>query len=97
MKAKEYVKVLEEGDYDFDSVSKTIKGLLNEIASLSKARNVSTLSGVNGVVQEIRQKWVAIYNRSNGHLKKDGFDKFLIKHKLLNVDCTVNANLVESL
>jgi len=93
MKAKEYALILKEENYSIESVDKIVKGLLDEIISLSKARSVGTLSGLNGVVQEIRQKWVAVSNRSEGCLKKDGFDKYLIKQKLLNMDCSVNENL----
>jgi len=94
MKAKEYAKELKDSNYDLDSVDKVIKGLLGEIMSLSRVRKVGTLSGLNGVVQEIRQKWVAISNRSEGHLSKEGFDKYLIDRKLLNMDCSLNNNML---
>ena len=93
MKAKEYVQVLKEGNYDIGFVDKVVKSLLDEIVSLSKARKVGSNSGLDGVVREIRQKWVAISNRSDGHLNKDGFDKYLISKKLLNMDCSLNVNL----
>ena len=94
MKAKEYAKNLKDSDYNSDAVNKMVKDLLDEVTVLAKSRNVSTISGLNGVVQEIRQKWVAISNRSEGHLKKESFDQFLISRKLLNEDCSLNANLI---
>jgi len=93
MKAKEYAQALKEGNYDLESVDKVVKGLLDEIVSLSKVRSVGSKSGLEGVVKELRQKWVAIANRSEGHLNKDGFDQFLIGKKLLNLDCSININL----
>ncbi len=93
MKAKEYAKDLKDNNYDFDSVDKAIKGLLGEINSLAKMRSVGTLAGFGRVVIEIRQKWVAVSKRSEGHLNKDGFDKYLISRKLLNQDCSFNTEL----
>lgn len=92
MKAKEYAKIVIEGNYGIESVDKVINGLLGEITSLCKARNVGTTSGLNGVVQEIRQKWRAISRRAEG-LNNDGFDKLLIKNGLLNKDLTINTNI----
>jgi len=93
MKAKEYAQILKDKNYDNESLDSVIKGLLDEIVSISKARGVKTLSGLNGVVQEIRQKWVAIYNRSDGHLNKNGLDDYLISKRFLNLDCSINVNL----
>jgi hypothetical protein len=93
MKAKEYAQILKDGNYGVEFIDKIVKGLLDEIVSLSKARKVGSKSGLDGVVREIRQKWVAVSNRSDGHLNKDGFDKYLISKKFLNMDCSINENL----
>ena len=94
LKAKEYAKIAIEGNYDVHSVSKVVNGLLGEIVTISKGRNVGTTSGLNGVVQEIRQKWKAVCRKAEG-LNADGFDLFLIKHGLLNRDLTINTDLRE--
>ncbi len=93
MKAKEYAAILKEGDYDLESVSKVIQGLLGEISGIAKARNVSTIAGMNRVVQEIRQKWVAICRRSEG-LNENGFDMFLKEKGLINSDGVLDYDLL---
>lgn len=92
MKAKEYAKIVIDGNYDLESVSKVVQGLLGEITTLSKMRNISTTTALNGVVQEIRQRWKAICRRADG-LDVNGFDAFLIKHSLLNKDLTINKDI----
>ena len=91
MKAKEYAKIAIDGNYDLDSVSEIVKGLMCEISGIARARNVGTLPGMNAVIQEIRQKWVAICRRAEG-LNKDGFDKFLVDKGLINKDHTLNVH-----
>ena len=94
MKAKEYAEIVKEGNYDLASVSKVLLGLMGEISSIAKARNVGTITGMNGVVQEIRQKWLAICRRAEG-LNKDGFDRFLMEKGLVDKDYKVTRNLME--
>ena len=94
MKAKEYAEIVKEGNYDLASVSKVLLGLMGEISSIAKARNVGSITGMNGVVQEIRQKWVAICRRAEG-LNKEGFDKFLMGKGLIDKDYKVTGNLME--
>lgn len=93
MKAKEYAEIAKAGNYDFESVSKVVQGLLSEISSIAKGRNVSTITGMNGVVQEIRKKWTAICRRTEG-LNEDGFDKFLMEKGLIDKDCNLNRALL---
>jgi hypothetical protein len=93
MKAKEYAKIAKDGNYDLEAVSKVVQGLLGEISSITKIRNVSTMDGMNRVVQEIRQKWTAICRRTEG-LHEDGFDKFLMEKGLINKDCKLDADFL---
>lgn len=93
MKAKEYAQILKGGNYDTDSVSKVIQGLLGEITSLFEARHIATISGLNGVVQEIRQKWRAVCRRAEG-LNIDGFDKFLKDKNIIDDKCNVTDILL---
>ena len=93
MKAKEYAQILIDGNYDIDSVSKVVQGLLGEISSISKARNITSVSRMNAVVQEIRQKWKAIYRRTNG-LNEDGFDRFLKEKGFVDEDYKLNEVLL---
>ena len=91
MKAKEYAVIVVDGEYSPESVSKVVNGLLGEITSIAKARNISKVSSMEAVIKEIRQKWYAICNRAEG-LNMDGFDKFLVKHGLLDEDLTLSLN-----
>ena len=93
MKAKEYAQILIDGNYDIDSVSKVVQGLLGEISSISKARNITSVSRMNAVVQEIRQKWKAIYKRTEG-ITEDGFDRFLKEKGLIDEDYKFNEVLL---
>ena len=93
MKAKEYAKIAIDGNYDLEAVSKVVQGLLGEISSITKARNVSTIDGMNRVVQEIRQKWTAIYRRTEG-LNEDGFDKFLMEKGLIDKEGKLTATVL---
>lgn len=92
MKAKEYAEIAIKEEYSIESVDRVIKGLLGEITVISKKRKVGSTAALNGVVQEIRQKWRAISRRAEG-LNIDGFDFFLIKHGLLNKDLTINTEI----
>jgi hypothetical protein len=96
MKAKEYAKIATEGNYDIDSISKVLLGLMGEISTIAKARNVGAITGMNSIVQEIRQKWTAICRRTEG-LNEDGFDRFLMGKGLINRDGTLDYNRMFSL
>ena len=94
MKAKEYAEIAKEGNYDLESVSKVVQGLLSEISRIAKGRNVSTIRGMNGVIQEIRKKWTAIYRRTEG-LNEDGFDRFLMEKGLIDKEGKLNAAVLQ--
>lgn len=87
MKAKEYAEKINSKNTSEEKTTEINNvriSLLNEIAELSKKRNVRNNAALRGVLKEICQKWNAICNRCE-NLKRDGFEDYL-RENITNVN-----------
>ena len=73
MKAKEYVKKLEEEDFSDHSINWLVHNFAKDIVALVDARNAKSPDSFMNIIKEQYQKWRAISRKTDGRLKKDGF------------------------
>jgi hypothetical protein len=74
MKAKDYAEIYEKAVEKNKAIIQICNEFIRETKSLVKTRKVQTASGLNGVLREQRQKWIAFSRQTKGVLKEDGFE-----------------------
>ncbi len=62
MKAKEYFTKYQDMKVDSEEYESFKYDFVDEVSEIIEARHVTTEAGLNGVINELNQKWNAIYN-----------------------------------
>lgn len=79
MKAKDYTEIFQKADDKFEAARQICNEFIMETKSLVKNRKVQTPSGLNGVLREQRQKWIAVA-RQTGAFKENGYELLMKQH-----------------